>query len=181
METIGQPSDATARHGCWPGNQCRSFAAVSLTGHAAYRQWPGYNPTFERQNSAPRREVIGFILYLSINLPDARSTFQSQRVFFTEDATLLCGFPTFAWVFDFQVGDLQHLRPHKIQVSGLASLIVPLQRSQGVIDCLQSRMVLGNEHSTSIGLGRVKPSACANPSSSFVITSTNAWVLVCVQ
>ena len=53
---------------------------------------PGYNLRFERQKSAPRREVIRFILYLSIHLPDTRSTFQSQRVFFIEDPTFFYGF-----------------------------------------------------------------------------------------
>lgn len=44
-----------------------------------------YNANFERQKSAPCREVIRFILYLSIHFPDTRSTLQSQRVFFIEN------------------------------------------------------------------------------------------------
>ena len=56
--------------------------------HTTRKRATGYNYNVEGQKSAPSREVIRFILYLSIHLPDTRSTFQSQRVFFIEDATL---------------------------------------------------------------------------------------------
>lgn len=73
-----------------------------------------YNATFDRQKSAPCREVIRFILYLSIHLPDTRSTFQSQRVFFIEDAAFSGGFLPHTGRLNIQVQDLQRLRPHKI-------------------------------------------------------------------
>jgi hypothetical protein len=44
------------------------------------------------KNRLHAREVIRFILYLSIHLPNTRSTFQSQRVFFIEDAAVSARF-----------------------------------------------------------------------------------------
>jgi hypothetical protein len=82
--------------------------------------------SFGRQKSASRREVIWFILYLSIHLSHTRSTLQSQRVFFIEDSMLLRGFLALAWGLGIQVQDLQRLRPHKIQVSDFATLIKAL-------------------------------------------------------
>ena len=81
---------------------------------------------FERQKSAARRAVIRFILSLSIHVPDTRSTFQSQRVFFIEDSILLPCFLALAWGLDIQVHDLQRLRPHKVQVSDFSTLIKAL-------------------------------------------------------
>lgn len=81
---------------------------------------------FERQKSASSSEGIRFILYLSIHLPDTRSTFQSQRVFFIEDSILLSGLLAIAWGLDIQVQDLQRLRPHKVQVSDFSTLIKAL-------------------------------------------------------
>jgi hypothetical protein len=94
--------------------------------HTTRKRATGYNYNVEGQKSAPSREVIRFILYLSIHLPDTRSTFQSQRVFFIEDATLSGGFLALTGWLHIQVQDLQRLRPNKIQVSGLASLIEAL-------------------------------------------------------
>lgn len=70
--------------------------------------------------------MIRFILYLSIHLPDTRSTFQSQRVFFIEDSILLSGLLAIAWGLDIQVQDLQRLRPNKVQVSDFSTLIKAL-------------------------------------------------------
>ncbi len=70
--------------------------------------------------------MIRFILYLSIHLPDTRSAFQSQRVFFIEDTAVPVGFLAFAGRLHIQVQDLQRLRPHKVQVSDFSTLIKAL-------------------------------------------------------
>ena len=98
----------------------------------------------ERQKSASRREVIRFILYLSILLSDTRSTFQSQRVFFIEDAAVPVGLLALVARLQIQVQDFKRLRPYKIQVPGFTALIKPLQRPQVVVGCLTPSMVLGH-------------------------------------
>jgi hypothetical protein len=70
--------------------------------------------------------VIRFILYLSIHLPDTRSTFQSQRVFFIENHKLtpITASP-FRW-HQIHIDDLQRLRPDEVKKPHLAPLVKAL-------------------------------------------------------